>query len=165
MSAGYYRGYETNEDLNHCMSFTAQCAFLLWVALPLFFTSCAYGPKTKASGLEVLNGSNYEGSRVSAPLAIPIVKRRESNSVITGTVLLEQNGIPTPVFHEKLQLIQDGKILLDTVTAAGGRFQFSAPLVNGRFELKIDSDRYLGSRDFYLDGYKMENLQVFIRAK
>lgn len=102
----------------------------LLFSVPLFLsgsialTGCAYGPTTKASGLEKLNGAHYEGSDLVTTPYVPILKRRELNTKLSGTVSLDQNGIPTPVPRVKMILTRDGENLAECTSGQAGVVEF-----------------------------------------
>jgi hypothetical protein len=134
-------------------------------ALALSLIDCAHGPETKTSALEALNGTHYEGTEGARPPSLPIVKRRESNSLVSGTLLVIRDGVPAPLANEKLQLLQDGSVRAETFSGSGGRFQFSAALPNGRIELRVVSDRYVGAQELFLRGYRLSDVEFVVHAK
>lgn len=139
------------------------------VLVLISLNSCAYGPATKASGLEKLNGANYESSATATgtinqtPVITPFIKRRETNTQISGKLLFDQEGIPTPLARQMVQIVQEGKVLATVVTESDGTFRFSLPLPDGSVEIRVNSDRYQGSLTFYVQGFNQSDLQLMVK--
>lgn len=61
---------------------------------------------------------------------------------------------------EKLELVRNGRIRMTTSSGANGEFEFSGELPDGRYEIRLASDRYQGERPVTIDGFGIEELEV-----
>jgi hypothetical protein len=142
---------------------------LIFMILSCLLSSCVTGPTNKASGLEKLNGANYEQGNsailTGTGMLLPIIKRRDVSTQISGVLQLDQSGIPSPLVQQKIQLEQEGKIFGETTSLSGGVFSFSIAIPDGQYLLKIISDRYKGTQAITINGLKVDGIQFVVKQK
>jgi hypothetical protein len=141
-----------------------------WIAILIgvgLISSCAYGPKAeRKTPLSYLSGENYEtgpGGQADQ-LVIPVVKRKEQATLIEGRVFAGEGINTVQVRNVQVGLYDhEGHLLLTSTSAEGGQFQFQAPIRNGKYRLKLNSDRYRGEVPLEVSSYTIKD--VLIRAE
>lgn len=140
--------------------------FSLLVVSLVLTLSCVCGPKTEhKTALDVLNGENYETSaQGSDRVVVPIVKARERDTRLSGTVVTSEDDFEIPLRFVAIGVFSpDGQRLAEGATDSDGKFKLAAPLNNGEYSLQVISTKYSGERQLSIESYEIKGL--VIRAK
>lgn len=137
--------------------------------LGALLSSCVYGPKAeRKSTLNYLNGENYETTAQAGGDAavIPIVKRKEKLTHISGVVLIGDGVAATPVKNLSITLYDaKKKVLKNVYTDEDGKFTIADELKNGEYLAKITDDKYAGQTIIDVNSYNPDGIVIKALAK
>lgn len=130
-------------------------------------SACAYGPKAeRKTPMSYLSGESYETgpSGATDQILIPVVKRKEKATLIEGHVLTGEGIESTYLKNVQVGLYAlDGTRVHLSTTGEGGEFRIHTPIHNGKYILKLLSNRYGGETPIEVSSYSLAN--VTIQAK
>ncbi len=125
-------------------------------------SGCVYGPKAeRKTPLDYLNGENYETSATGGidHVVVPLIKRKEKSSRITGRVLQGEGISQIPLRNLRLGLFaREGSMIQEATTDNSGNFVFVGVFHNGQYRIQILSTKYVAEQSFDLTSYAVDNL-------
>ncbi|MCX6117830.1 MAG: hypothetical protein NT027_09825 [Proteobacteria bacterium] len=130
---------------NHFEGIAMKICTILGVIFAMFYVQGCYSTDTKRAGspMEVLNGDKYqpvsEGVRFgSIPLSGPFVKRKNSNTNVTGKIIERgANDYFKKPFKFKRVILERNGEQLTTSSNEFGEFKFASNIADGAWILKI----------------------------
>jgi len=138
--------------------------FFLFFILSFCISSCVYGPETeKKSIFNYLNGKHYRQPAFAEAVRLPVFKEQIVNTSIKGRILLSNFTIP--VKFEELILVKNEDVVLETTSGYDGSFHFFGALPNGKYKIKVKSEKYFGEKKVLVDRYDISNVIFLIEKR
>ena len=142
---------------------------MLLILFLLCLTSCVSGPNSERKNpLNYLNGEHYRQSPTGGgdQLVLPILKRKDKLTMISGQTVLKSGILVTPVRHAKIELFDSNKKMVATTTSNNmGEYQLSGRLKNGSYSINVETKSLQLSRSLSIDRYKIEGLIFYLQPK
>lgn len=132
--------------------------FLLMAATSIFVTACAvYGPNAESkSPIDILSEKNY--NQTGSVLGVSILKSKKRNTVIEGIAYASEIK---PLKFEKLRLVNSkGETVSETTTRHNGRFEFKDYILNGKYLITIESEKFSGEIPITVDDFLIRNIII-----
>jgi hypothetical protein len=131
----------------------------------VLLSGCVRGPVTEnKTPLSALNGKNYSttpGGGMVNQLP-PIITRRERETALIGKVMVVREKIPEPAANKKLLLTQNGKVLMETKTAADGVFAMAGVFPNGAYLLELELQGKKFAHPIVIRDYELKDISFLV---
>ena len=123
--------------------------------------SCSTGTKKGGSSLNYLNGEHYKADVHSGVLPYSVSKVRKS-TLISGKIYYIKDDFKYPLRLTKVLLMKNNSLVASLSSDNYGEFSLKERLSDGNYQLKIESEKFAGSKNITLKGFKVAD--VFLEA-
>jgi len=119
------------------------------------------------SGLEALNGENYNTPKTAAvnPVAVTFVERKQRSTTISGRLVRQESLVDVPMKNARLKIKNEsGAVLEEVRTQLNGQFSFVGVYSKGRYQLELVHELYSAQLQVEVLSYTIENLLMIAVA-